>query len=168
MYSGESMVTILFVCTGNVFRSMIAEKCLEQFIKQENILDVEVDSAGIAPIPQEPMLMVIERLRGYGITGEHHYKEISKDLIARSDVVVALNLNHQHFIQEHFGVYAPLFNKVAFGKEEGILDTTECFPQDADFEQGKGKEEFEKYVISVVEHIHDAIPSVVDNISKWA
>ena len=147
---------------------MIAEKCLEHFIKQENIPDVEVDSAGIAPSPQELLPAVIERLRGYGITGKHHYKEVSKDLIARSDVVVALNLNHQQFIQEHFGVYAPLFNKVAFGKEEGILDTNEYFPQDTDFEQGEGKEEFERYVVSVVEHIHDAIPSFVDNISKWA
>ena len=41
---------VLFVCTGNVCRSPLAEGYLKFLVKQGNLQDVEVESAGVAAL----------------------------------------------------------------------------------------------------------------------
>lgn len=42
---------ILFICTGNTCRSVMAEFVLKKILKERNISDIEVSSAGIAASP---------------------------------------------------------------------------------------------------------------------
>lgn len=45
---------VIFVCTGNVCRSPLAEGYLKFLVKQGNLQDVEVESAGVAALTGAP------------------------------------------------------------------------------------------------------------------
>ena len=154
------MIKIIFVCTGNVFRSMIAEKCLKHYIKENNITEIKVDSAWIAPIEQEIYPSVIERLASYNIQVEHQYKKITQTLIDDSTIIISMNNNHKDFIAENFWINSPLFNMIAFWIEKWILDINEFFTV---FDE-KDKKEYANYM---VEYIHSATPKLVKNLHKY-
>ena len=44
------MLKIVFVCLGNVYRSVYAEKRLKELVKKNNIDNVEISSAGVLHI----------------------------------------------------------------------------------------------------------------------
>ena len=75
------MTKIIFVCTGNAFRSMTAEKCAKDYLKKNKITNIRIDSAATMPYPQEPQPAVLERLKHHGITVRHKYKKLTKKLI---------------------------------------------------------------------------------------
>jgi len=159
------MINILFVCTGNVFRSMSAEYCLKDHIAKRGITDITVDSAGIAPQPQVILPSTLERLSFHGITVAHQPKEITKEIVEKRDLIIAMNVNHQDYIYEMYGITAPLFNNVAFGEATGVLDIEEYKP--GILTSKKEAQEVQDYVFATVDHIHDAIPHFVKNIPKW-
>ena len=89
--------TVLFVCTGNSCRSVMAEMLLEKKLKEKNRDDVEVLSAGI---------MI---LSGFGATQEtkevlarvgidvsaHHSQRVTRDMINRSDIILVMEKLHE-------------------------------------------------------------------------
>ncbi len=159
------MIRVLFVCTGNVFRSMAAEKCLKDFLMRNGITDIEADSAGIAPIPQRPRKETLDRLAHHGIeAGHHRYKKVNQALIDGSDLVIAMNLDHQKRLKEAFGVDAPLFNEVAFGKREGVLDFGEHDPTIRALDDPENEEKVREYAYHVVDYLHDAMPALLKDI----
>ena len=165
------MTKILFICTGNVFRSMIAEKCLKSYILKNDIKDIKVDSAGIGTKLQKPEQATLERLNFHGIkTLNHQYKQINQKLIDNSDLIISINTPHQKYLKENFKIDTPLFNEVAFGRKEGILDFWQFDSSISTFKKARKKDEKEKiqkYAYYVVDYIHDAIPSLIKNINKW-
>ncbi|HBH81286.1 MAG TPA: hypothetical protein DDY39_15800, partial [Nitrospira sp.] len=62
--------SILFVCTGNVFRSMAAEYALRA--QQEEPLAYYVESAGIEAKPQKVHPIILNRLRLKGTDPSAH------------------------------------------------------------------------------------------------
>jgi len=59
---------ILFVCTGNVFRSMAAKHCLEKYLQDRKMNSIEVDSAGINVKPYYVVMpFMAEYLDSFGI-----------------------------------------------------------------------------------------------------
>ena len=161
------MIKILFVCTGNVFRSMIAEKCLNNYLIKNNIKEFEVDSAGIDPIPQKPQKATIERLSFYNIKINHKYKKINQNLVDNNDIIIAMNINHQKYIKEKFGFDAPLFNELISNNKEGILDFEEYDPNIIDLNDKKKKKEIQKYAYFLVDYVYNSIPKLMANIHKW-
>ncbi len=159
------MIRVLFVCTGNVFRSMTAEKCLKDYLARNGIRDIEADSAGIAPIPQQPRRETVERLAYHGIEAAHHrYKGINQELLERNDLVIAMNLDHQARLNEAFGVDAPLFNEVAYGKSEGVLDFEEHDSGIRSLGAPEDEEKIREYASYVVDYIYDSMPAIVEGI----
>lgn len=158
------MTKILFVCTGNVFRSMVAEKCLKDYLAKNNIKNIKVDSAGIDPVPQEPQAATIERLKFHSISFKHTPKKLTKELINANDLVVAMNLNHQEFIKTNFGINAPLYEEIALNKHEGVLDFNEFNPQIVDMNDKKEYNDIHDYAFRLVDFIHDSTPRLVANI----
>ena len=114
---------ILFVCTGNVFRSMSAKYCLEKQIQDGKINNLKIDSAGIGVGPDTYIpLFISDYLVSLGIDiSAHKQKQIEEKHLGESDLVVAMGKNHQTFIQEHFGYSSRLFNEVCYGKEIWVL-----------------------------------------------
>ncbi len=134
------MVNVLFVCTGNVFRSMIAEYCFKDFIKKNKIKYYIVDSCGIEVCEQKSRKEVIDRLKEHGIKLKHHYKEIDIKLINWADIIIAMSKNHRKYIKDHFGVSAYLFNELAIGEKTSVLDFGEFNPKIKSFKEKNYKQ----------------------------
>ena len=154
--------SILFVCTGNVFRSMAAEYALRAQLDQPSAY--HVTSAGIEAKSQKVHPVILNRLRLKGTDPSAHIPQIlTKELIQRSDLIIAMGLGHREFIQSKFGLNAPLFNEIAFGKNLPILDLHEALPNwERDIVEARA------YVESVIDHIWDSIPTLMARLSQFS
>lgn len=148
----EPVKSILFICTGNIFRSLTAEYALKRYLGQQGVYCV--GSAGIEATPQSIDPIVRARLleRGADPTG-HKQRKLTQSLLDQADYVVAMGRDHQEAVQRSFGLSIPLFNQLCFGCDEPILDVHEALP-----DWGQHEEQARAYVQSVVDHICDAIP----------
>lgn len=99
--------SILFVCTGNSCRSVMAHYKFEQLVK-EHALNIRVASAGtmkgggLAASPE-----TVELLSQEGIDASHHISsELTEDLLVQHDLICVMTRNHAEFIQKQFPDYA--------------------------------------------------------------
>ncbi|HXV68821.1 MAG TPA: low molecular weight phosphatase family protein [Nitrospira sp.] len=153
--------SILFVCTGNIFRSMVAEYAVRAQIGSTD--QYRVESAGIEATPQTIHPIIRVRLLQKGADPSAHVQRtLTRDVLERADFIIAMGQNHRAFIQEHFGRTAPLFNEVSFGRATPILDLHEAFP---DWEQDLRRAR--DYVESIVDQIWDAAPALVTRLPHY-
>jgi protein-tyrosine phosphatase len=85
---------VLFVCTGNICRSAIAEQAFRARYSGD---DIEFTSAGVGALVGRGMpeqAAEISRQLG-GAPGEHVARQITKEMIADSDLVIALSREHR-------------------------------------------------------------------------
>ena len=158
---------ILFVCTGNVYRSMSAEKCLRSYLNRNKIKGIKVNSCGIGVWNQSIYPAVKKRLAFYKVKlYKHRHKQINQKLVDESDLIVAMNKNHQENIKKNFGIKAVLFNEIAYSKKTGVLDFHE---RDVKLRGMKKKytDQMNNYADFTVDHIYSAMPSFVKNLHKF-
>lgn len=155
------MKSVLFICTGNVFRSVTAEYALKARLGPERRLIV--GSAGIEAKPQALHPMIIDYLRAKGADPSAHVqRRLTRDLLEEVDLAVAMGFDHRDFVREQFGVEVPLFNQVCFDKEEPVLDLHEVMPDWAsDMNAARA------YVQSVVDHIWEAAPLLLERLPSY-
>lgn len=155
------MQSILFVCTGNVFRSVAAEYAVRAQSGPQSCYQIQ--SAGIKASPQSVPLIVRHPLIQKGIDPVTHIPQaLTKELIDRVDLIIAMSLNHREFIQRQFGLTVPLFNEVSCGEETPILDLHEALPDwGADLIQARN------YVESVIDHIWISVPAFMARLSQF-
>ncbi len=144
------MPHVLFVCTGNIFRSALAEKALRHAAGPGS--SYAFSSAGTEAAPQDMVDLVRRGLSARGIDpGGHIQRKLTLDLLSTADLVVAMGLDHAAFIEEHYGTSVPLFNEVAFGQREAVLDTWEAVPDHAQNTAARNQ-----HIERVVDHICEA------------
>lgn len=147
------MKSILFICTGNVFRSLVAEYALKALLGAES--GYTVGSAGIDAIPQPVHPLVRDRLLEKGADPSPHVpRELTRELLHGSDVPVAMGLDHREFIRKHFHRDVLLFNQICYQKEEPILDVHEAMPN-----LPASPEAARNYIVSVIDYIWNAMPA---------
>lgn len=152
---------VLFVCTGNIFRSMTAEYALRSLLGSESVLTVR--SAGIVADPAQVAPFVADYLRSRGLdVSPHRQTRIDAAAVSAEGLVVAMGLNHLQFIREKFGINVPLFNEVCFGLEQGVLDVDEMYP-----DWGSRIDEARAYARTVIDHICDAMPLFISRMDDY-
>lgn len=84
----------------------------------------------------------------------HVQRRLTQELLERTDLVVAMGLDHQEFIRRNFGREVLLFNQVCFQTEEPILDVHEAVPQwDLNLVAARD------HMLSVIDYIWNATPA---------
>ncbi|MGE0646298.1 MAG: hypothetical protein AB7P24_21825 [Nitrospira sp.] len=158
-FEGQS---ILFVCTGNVFRSMTAEYALRAQFGKHALY--QVGSAGIDAKPGTIHPVILNRLLKKGIDPSAHTPRLlTKQLVKQHDIIIAMGLGHREFIHKRFGLKVPLFNEVSSGQETPILDLHEALPNwERDLVEAKA------YIESVIDHICEAIPQLMTQLPHFA
>jgi len=156
--SGGTFQSVLFVCTGNIFRSVTAEYALKARLSDG--MRCIVGSAGIDAKPQSVHAWVRTQLREKGADASHHtQRQLTKDLVESTDLVVAMGRDHQAFIREQFGRDVPLFNQICLGHDQPILDLHEVMPDwETDPERARA------YVCSVIDVIWATAPAILSHL----
>lgn len=124
------MKSILFVCTGNVFRSLTAEYALKQQLGAESRF--RVSSAGTRDASDISVRKdVAEYLSTKGLDVSQHQRTlVTADLLSRNDLVVAMNTDHQTTLLEHHGVQVPLYMEACGLGAVPLLDVDDVFPRE--------------------------------------
>jgi protein-tyrosine phosphatase len=99
------MISILFVCTGNQFRSPIAAEAFrEQLARDGRGTQWLVNSAGTwtsngLRAPDDAMQLA----RAFGVNIEaHSTRSLDKDLLENADVILVMEVGHKESIQVEF------------------------------------------------------------------
>ncbi len=93
--------TLLFVCTGNSCRSVMAKGLMEKFVNESNLSEkVHIDSAGtstFAGIGAAPNTISVMKEEGIDVSG-HIGKNINRDILKRSDIIFVMEIAHRNVI----------------------------------------------------------------------
>ena len=117
------MRRVLFVCTGNIFRSLTAEHGLRHALRARG--DIHVSSAGTVDFPHVVRPNVRDHLLSKGFdVSRHQRRTLTAELISQSHLVIAMSIDHRDFILERFGHAVPLFLE-ACGEAGGVLPDIE-------------------------------------------
>lgn len=147
--------SVLFVCTGNIFRSVAAEYALKAGLGVST--SCVVSSAGIDVKPQSVHDWVQTKLREKGADPTSHVqRQLTQELVDVADLVIAMGRDHQVFVRKQFGRDVPLFNQVCLGHDQPILDVHEAIPDwETDPERARA------YVWSVIDVIWATAPALL-------
>lgn len=118
---------ILFICTGNVFRSISAKYCFRKYLLNDNIKGYVVDSAGIIAEKQPIEFKIREVLKDLGIKRVINLqKRVTKKLLENNDIIIVMTKPQACFIKSKFNFENIfLFNKLTLNKNTSLLDAAE-------------------------------------------
>lgn len=149
------MPNILFVCTGNIFRSLSAEYLLKAAAPKD--MNLTVSSAGtvadIEPIHPDALL----RLNELGIDpAPHIQRKVTQDILDTQDLVISMSIDHKRHLTDVFGRGSMLFYEASLGEPRAFPDLWEIVP---DYKTNKDAARL--YLREAVGIIHDHIPNII-------
>lgn len=105
------MPRVLFVCTGNIFRSLTAEYALRHVLGAQN--DILVASAGTEDFAHviHPYVRNYLLARGLDVS-RHTRRTITAQMLQEPGPVIAMSMEHRLFLAERFSLLdVPLFTE---------------------------------------------------------
>ncbi len=141
------MKRIVFVCTGNICRSAMAEHLLRRWSEQRG-LGLEVSSCGIAAEPWYEMPAAARRLllaEGVPPDFTHKARLSTRETLRGADLILAMTRAHlDHLVDRfpEFGAKTRLFREQAGFGEQDVADP-----------MGRPDEEFERCLATLKESL---------------
>lgn len=116
---------MLFVCTGNIFRSLTAEHALRRALQART--GIHVSSAGTDDYPHVVRPNVRDYLLSKGFdVSLHRRRTLTAGILKDSDLVIAMSTDHQALIRDRFGHAAPLFLEACGEPGDALPDIEEA------------------------------------------
>jgi protein-tyrosine phosphatase len=127
MATAPKPVGVLFVCTGNIFRSLTADVALRVLLAQRE--DIHVSSAGTDDYPHVvgPYTRSYLLERGFDVSS-HRRRTLTREILDASHLVVAMSTDHQAAIRRRFARDVPLFLEVCGEAPEWLPDIEDVIP----------------------------------------
>lgn len=91
-------MTILFICTGNVSRSAVAECILRTMAEREGRTDITVASAGVHNLSgqsYDPQMIATAAKYGYHMEGNSRH--MTTEILVQADLIFVME--HYHYVQ---------------------------------------------------------------------
>lgn len=148
----KDVPTVLFICSGNIFRSMSAEYALRAHLGSDGKL--RVCSAGLYQAPHGIVDFVRDHLRDKAIDiSPHKPTQLTASMLKAAALPVAMGFEHRSAIERDYGRRLPLFSEIAYGTEEPLRDVWEVVP-----DWQNNETEAAAYGCSVIDYIYDGMP----------
>lgn len=146
------MKKVLFICTGNIFRSVSAEYLLRLYFEKKQNNNFIVSSAGTKGNNSGIHKSTIESVKKYGGNiSLHKYVVATKELVNDANIIICMSKHHVNFLHKQFGVMSYLFNELAFGEKTDLKDDNESF--------GEYKH-IDEFISQTIDRIHEGIPFI--------
>ncbi len=103
-----SAFCLLFLCTGNAARSVMAKAMLESRAASDGKQHIQILSAGILAIENLPASQRVEKaLNKYGLSAaRHRSRQINKDDVELADLIVGFEPIHIEYMRRTYSVCA--------------------------------------------------------------
>lgn len=148
---------IVFLCTDNIGRSVIAEYCLKDYLKKVGREDIGVSSVGTdADSDLTGYSMAhFDELKKLGIdASEHKRTQITKEIAENADLIIAMDTSHQQYVLEKFGIKAPLYNELYKNKATSII----C--------SAMGYDNMDQNMRELVHYLYNSMPDLLKKLRK--
>ena len=147
-------MNVLFVCTGNTFRSASAEYILKDYLKKEHDTSITVSSAGTKGNPAGLFDETILELHKFNIDiTAHTWRKLTFDIVDDADVIICMAKHHQMILKKQFGTDSFLYNELACATHDDVQDEAEAGILESDAC-------FVSYVDGVIQYFYDTMPRV--------
>ena len=97
-------MNILFVCTGNLSRSYLAKMLLKNELKNHQLKNISVSSAGTFAYPGTPAdkEMVNYLIKAGLIAEEHEAKSLTREDVDWADLILVMEKDHLRIIEDQW------------------------------------------------------------------
>jgi protein-tyrosine phosphatase len=148
---------LLYVCTDNFTRSIIAEFCTRDYLKKVNIDGIEVASAGIRAYSDvskySDIHFNIMSDKNIDISGFRR-TQFTKELFEVFDLIIGMSELHKDYVYQEYKREIPLFNELFNGSKKSVNVGA------------PNSQNFYNEMTELVDYIYDAVPPVLKNIEK--
>ncbi|MBO6075050.1 MAG: low molecular weight phosphotyrosine protein phosphatase [Paludibacteraceae bacterium] len=118
---------ILYICSGNLSRSPLAECITRQMLSEAGETDITVSSAGTYDLqgePYDPKMAEVAARHGYHLSG--HAQQMTDEMLRNADYIIVMEDCHYVKVQKElpYSRWDRLFlmNKIAWRETTGIDD----------------------------------------------
>ena len=97
------MKKIMFICSGNTCRSPLAEGLFKKYLRENNITDIEVTSAGVGAFPGDAVSInsiLVAVNRGVDISA-HRARNINPEHLLTTDLFFCMSDSHKQVLMRH-------------------------------------------------------------------
>ena len=150
---------VLFVCTGNIFRSLTADRALGALLSGNE--GVRVSSAGTDDYPHvvRPYTQGYLLSKGFDVSS-HRRRTLTQAILDESQLVVSMSTDHQALIRERFGRETVLFLEACGEPADWLPDIEDVVPDYRNNRPG-----VEAHVRATVDRIIELAPRMAANLA---
>lgn len=152
---------VLFVCTGNIFRSLTAEYALRAVLRGTGS-NVLVESAGTEDFPHvvKPVVSQYLSTKGFDVRA-HRRRTVTTQMLEASGLVIAMSTEHVIALRDRFNYQtAPLFTTACGLDDEPLPDVDEAV---GDHTTNPGA--VEAHVRAIIDRIIELTPRLADRLT---
>ncbi len=150
-------MNILFVCTDNFTRSVIAEFCMKDYLKSTNNNSVNVASSGIRAKSDISKYSSVhfKIMKEMGIdTSDFKRTQFNETFFEKFDVIIGMSESHKDYIKQQYNRDIYLFNEVLNGQQTPVNIGS---PDSVDFLEQMNQ---------LVKYVNNAVPYLLRNLEK--
>ncbi len=156
------MIEVIFVCTGNLFRSISAEYALKNYLDKIEGKTLSVKSCGIKlgatvynPEVRSALADVISLVSiHHPVDSKVYLNDFSENI-----VLISMAKEHKDYIFDTYGLKSILFNEIVFKDSSDIKDVWEVISDSLENDESRTF-----YIGNVVRDINSNIKQVYDYI----